>query len=125
MARMFTAAPAQIARIMELTSLDVDASRHLIEDLRELLESSGGLPTGAGAPLEGELISEERGTWNDHTQSWEKIGTSRAEKAHGLVQQRERHDNFSREYEHYVSNANAGGDPRRLLGRDDNPEDDH
>ena len=83
----------------------------------------GAGPTGVDV-LTGELISEDRGMWNDYTQSWEKIVLSRAQKTNDLVQQRRRSADFSREYEHYVA-ANSSRDiPGRLHSGVHDPEDD-
>ena len=91
-------------------------------------ELDGGLATGSVVPprgvdvLTGELLTE-RGSWNDHTQSWEIVRASRVEKTHGLVQQRAGSLRFSREYERYRADVESGDNTRGLLGGVDNPAD--
>ena len=89
-------------------------------------ESSGGLNGGGEEPhvvdsYTGELISSEKGVWNDHTWSWETVVLSRVEKAYGLVQQRRGYAEFSRQYESYVANAGARDNARGLLSGTDDP----
>ena len=73
--------------------------------------------------LTGELISDERGLWNDTTLSWETVVASRAEARHAMVQQRRQHAEFSREFEHYRATVDAGGPAQLLHPRDDHPTD--
>ena len=85
-------------------------------------ELNGGYVTGDGELLDAGEGSENRGRWNDHTQSWEKVGESRRAQAYGLVQQRIGYADFSRQYEHYVSAAAARDAASRLQLGDDRPE---
>ena len=61
------------------------------------------------------IVRESDGaTWNDHTQSWEIIGTTPRQEAHDLVQRRLRTASFSRQYGDYRATVQYRDDARGL-----------
>ena len=113
--------PVAIAVIVGITAVisGVDASRHLTQGWTRVNELNTGYPSGGAGPrvvdsYSGELISSEKGVWNDYTDSWEKVVSLRRQARYELVQQRNRHADFKREYESYQRSVsdqhNAIGD---------------